>query len=299
MELVRPIKTRWTPILVLGKEIVCPWTINFSESYNETMRDADSPVPADDSHEASPVPEAPGAQPPSPVVSSVNVEAAQAALGVAGALVQDPFQHFSQEVTDAYSSFGPYFRVNRKSVCDKLRMHLFPFNVRRWGRGCPKGTEAIPVNNSNLPELYTPVVFSFIFLLEACVIMGYNDRFAYKVIRVIAYQLFGYIGLAVCGVKIAFASPRRGRSYSLLSLAADLGTISVYLSLCVLMAWHRVVEGIVVVYCAVAVWIWTVRTLTPREKTQKENPTLKSNIGLALIALIHTCVLFFLVRKLR
>jgi hypothetical protein len=222
---------------------------------------------------------------------------ARAALGVAGAAMQTGFQHFEERVTQGYSSMSLYFRVNLKSVQSKLRTLLFPFNVKEWGRLPPGGAEPLPTNNPNLPELYTPIVFSFIFLLEASVYLGVNGIFTFEKITILFVELFGYLAAAVCISKALFLMVGFPRSYPFLTLAADLGVISVYLSVEIFMSWNWLLRLVTLIYGGLAVAFWTIRTLNPREGIQTVPLTAAHTYSMLSIAIVQVIVPFLLVRK--
>jgi hypothetical protein len=226
-----------------------------------------------------------------------NNPGARAALDVAGAAMQTGFQQFGERVTQGYSSVGVYFHVNLKSVQNKLRTLLFPFNVKEWSRAPRGGADPLPTNNPNLPELYTPLVFSFVFLLEASVYMGVNGIFTFEKITILFIELFGYLVAAVCASKALFLMVGFPHSYPFLTLAADLGVISVYLSVDIFMSWSWFLRLVTLIYCGLAAALWTIRTLNPREGVQAVPPTPAQTYSMLSIALIQAIIPFLLVRK--
>ena len=199
-----------------------------------------------------------------------------------------------QRLSQTESTIRPYFSVNTRSIREKLQKMTFPFIVKNWSRSVEDGRKALPVTNSNLPELYTPIVFSFAFVLVLSVINGVNGTFTFEkssgmYLKFLAF-LFGDVALAKLLLYImAVPAP-----FPILTMIADLGSMAYYLTLESCLCWNKTLRFISLIYFGVCSVFWTTRTLSPRSTIQcpHRRGHTYSILGVALLQAIAP---FFLV----
>jgi hypothetical protein len=173
---------------------------------------------------------------------------------------------------------------------------MFPFATKGWGRPLVDGTEPLPKDNPNLPELYTPIVFIVIFLLLTAVQRAVRGTFRLEQIGRLGLKLVGYLMAAVAGVKGFFFVVRMPGEYPWASLVGDLGTMSVYLTVITIASWWPSLRRPVTVYCAVVALFWTVRTLKPRSDIQFSQRGYTHEFSIFVVALLHATALVMFVR---
>jgi hypothetical protein len=224
---------------------------------------------------------------------------AQAMMNMAQSVVDSYANQYGRAIiTQSYSSIHPYYRVNLQSIKEKLLKLLFPFSVKSWTRALPEGSEALPTNNSNLPELYTPLVFGFGFLLIASVLRGMSGTFSFEQVSVLYLKLVSFQLFTVLVTKGLFFIVAMPGSAPILTLPADLGVITVYLTVCAVVLWSKWLKIPVVTYCAIALFLWTIRTLNPRWSQQATTATPTQAYCFLGIAVVQTAEVVFLVGQI-
>jgi hypothetical protein len=223
--------------------------------------------------------------------------AAQAFLNVSGQNLTSQFNKFQNRLSETDSMIRPYFAVNGKSVLDRLGKLLFPFTVKNWSRMVPDGHLALPVTNPNLPELYTPLVCSFAFILLTSVILGVHGLFTFEKISMLFLKYFTFLALEIFLAKLLFVAVGAPGTIPVLTLAADLGTSSFYLVFVTFFCWHSLLKTIALVYCGAAAVFWSLRSLNPRSGIQTTHST-QETYSIFAIAVLQALLPCFLVVRL-
>jgi hypothetical protein len=197
-------------------------------------------------------------------------------------------------VAQGYSSIRPYFWVTDRSVREKIAKIVFPFSVKHWSRNLPEGAEPLPANNSNLPELYTPIIFGFAFLLLASAFRGMARQFSYENFSLLSLKVFTYVLFIVFLTKGLFFVLAIPGTAPLLTLLADLGVITVHLTLVTLVSWNTWLKILMEGYCVAALFLWTIKVLNPRLVIQGTSLNTSQTYCFLGVAVVQDAALIFL-----
>jgi hypothetical protein len=208
------------------------------------------------------------------------------------------FEHlaeFQAQISESAPLLRPYLTVNHTFILGKLRQLLFPFLIRNWNRDSLSDQSGSPIHSPNHADLYIPVVFGFIFHFFTLIFLAVNDLF--KMTTFSAYffaWMFAIVGEVVLTKMVFFAVNIRP-PYPVLTLIADLGSISVYLTFSTVFCWNSTFRLVALVYVGICSFVWTLRTLTPKIGVQPVHPVPSQIYSLLGIAFVHAILPFFLV----
>jgi hypothetical protein len=255
-----------------------------------------SPQPTEDSSPH------PGYQSPSGFLGTgqglAGTAAAQLVSSISTTAVNEELGKMAGRLSQTDSIIRPYFRVNVASILHRIRRLIFPFTAKDWSRAVNDNELALPITNPNLPELYSPLVFMFVFLLISSVLLAVKHVFTFEKVSLLFLKCVVLLAFEVGGAKVAFFAVGVPMSFPILTLAADLGSISFYLSLAALVSWSSFLRFVVLAYCGAASLLWTVRTLNPRSGVQPAHPSPAHTYSIFAVAAVHAILPFFIVLNL-
>jgi hypothetical protein len=206
--------------------------------------------------------------------------------------------HFSTMDADSGQILRPYLTVNHAFVRGKLRQLLFPFTIHNWNRD-PLSTESgLPTHSPNQVDLYVPIVFTFIFHFLSLIFLGASEQFTMVTFSSHFFKWAAALVSEFLLTKIIFKAVNIRPPLPILTLIADLGNISVYLSLATLFCLNSTARLVVLFYFAFCSFFWTLRTLSPKEGLQPVHPSAAQIYSLLAIALVHSALPFVLVLNL-
>lgn len=241
----------------------------------------------------------PGSGSPSPASSFMMVTPAEFLQGSAQAFAQanitEQLGDLQQRLTQTESSIRPYFTVNYQSVLTKLKRMAFPFRVKDWSRSVEEGKPALPIVNPNLPELYTPIVFMFAFILISSVIHGVSGTFTFEHSTRLFLRYVGFLALDVIFAKGVFFVVGIPTTFPILTVIADLASMGFYVTLATAVSWNSLLKYIVLVYCGFCSVFWTIRTMNPKSAIHPVHPSAAHTYTILGVALIQALAPFFLV----
>ncbi|KAK8871006.1 Protein yif1b [Tritrichomonas musculus] len=208
--------------------------------------------------------------------------------------IDDIKNRFSQ----SESFIRPLFAVNYKSVLAKIKCLACPFIVKNWSRSVPDGEPAIPITNPNLPELYTPLVSFYTFLLLSSIYRGMNHEFSFESLSYLFAKSGGILLFLVMLSKLLFFLVKMPNSYPLFSLISDLSIFGFYtsiinLSVCIIPS----LRFLVLIYSLAASFLWSIRTLNPRSGIQSVRPSPSHTYTIVIVALLEALTPFLLSEK--
>lgn len=200
--------------------------------------------------------------------------------------------------SESESFIRPLFAVNYKSLLAKIKSLLCPFIVKNWSRSVPEGQPAIPITNPNLPELYTSLVFFYVFLLLSSIYRGTHNQFSFENLSYLFAKSGGILLFLVCLSKLLFFLINIPNPYSLFSLISDLSIFGFYtsiinLSVCIIPS----LRFIVVFYVIAASFLWSIRTLNPKSGIQSVRPSASHTYTIVIIALLEALTPLLLSEK--
>ena len=207
----------------------------------------------------------------------------------------EKFGDFQEHLTQTESTIRPYFTVSCWSVLEKLKKMAFPFRVKDWSRSVEEGKPALPVVNPNLPELYTPIVFTFAFILVSSVIHGCNDDFTFEHSTRLFLKFIGFLIFDVLFAEIVFFAVGIPTSFPILQVIADLSSMTFYLTIETAVSWNTMLKYVALVYCGVCSIFWTIRTLNPKSAIKPVHPSPSHTYTILGVALLQAVAPFFLV----
>lgn len=228
--------------------------------------------------------------------SIFNSTAGQAIAKIGQANITENLGKIQESMAQGESTFRRYFSVSTKSVVDKMKKLILPFTVRNWARSVEEGKPAIPKENSNLPDFYIPVVFTFVFILLTSIFNGINGTFTFEKVTGLFLKYVGFLIFDVLATKLLFFVMNVGQ-IDLALLLADFGTMSFYLTISTFVCWSSVLRFFSLIYCGLCSAFWVVRTLKSNiviQTDEKHNMTY-TIIGVAVLQAIFP---FFLVEKI-
>lgn len=200
--------------------------------------------------------------------------------------------------SESESIIRPLFAVNYKSLIAKIKSLLCPFIIKNWTRSVPEGQPAIPIANPNLPELYTPLLFFYTFLLLSSIYRGIHNKFSFENL---SYLFAKSGGILICFVllsKLLFFIMNIPNPYSLLSLISDLSVFGFYTSVINLsVLFIPSFRFIIVIYVIAASFLWSIRTLNPKSGIQSSRPSQSHTYSIVIIALLEAITPILLSEK--
>ncbi|EAY17806.1 hypothetical protein TVAG_016360 [Trichomonas vaginalis G3] len=205
----------------------------------------------------------------------------------------------TQQFQQSQSLIPPYFAITRASFLHKIKNLACPFIVKQWSRSVPEGQTCSPIDNPNAPELYTPLVFTFIFMLITSLIKGAEKGFSmdFLYICILKFICILFFEIVIC--KLCFSNFGIQGTYPILSLLSDFSSISFYLTIISLFSWNRALFYVSYLYCAAAAFLWTLRTLNS-EQCMAQRQTQSTQIityFLLILAAIQIILLYLLAPK--
>lgn len=210
--------------------------------------------------------------------------------------IQENIGKIQESMAIGESTFRRYFAVSTKSVVDKIKKLIFPFNVRNWARSVEEGKVATPRENSNLPDFYIPVVFGFAFILLTSIFNGLNGTFTFEKVTHLFLKYVSFLIIDVVLTKLLFFVMNLGQ-IEIAMLFADFGTMSFYLTISSLFCWNSFFRFVSLCYCGACSAFWMIRSLKSNvviQTDEKHNMTY-TIIGVAALQAIFP---FLLVDKI-
>ncbi|KAH0789478.1 protein YIF1A-like isoform X1 [Histomonas meleagridis] len=201
-----------------------------------------------------------------------------------------------ENIAQTQSKIRPLFAVNTKSVLQKLKSLLCPFIVKNWSRSGHEGGQATPTSNPNAPDLYTPLVFAFFFILIISLANIIQDTFSFERVTYTFCKFFIIVVLQVVLSKFLFYIVGFQGTFTIFSLFADLCSVSVHISLCTLFCWNKVVLYIITAYSVVAAFYWTIKTLNSQSGIQTK-PKTGQTYSILFVGLIQGLVPLLFIRS--
>lgn len=201
-------------------------------------------------------------------------------------------------LSESESIIRPLFAVNYKSLMAKIKCLLCPFIIKNWSRSVPDGEPAIPITNPNLPELYTPLLFFYTFLLLSSIYRGIHHQFSFENLSYLFAKSGGILLFLVLLSKLLFFLINIPNPYPLFSLISDLSIFGFYTSvinLSILLI--PSLKFIVVFYVIAASFLWTIRTLNPKSGIQSVRPSPTHTYSIVILALLEAITPFLLSEK--
>lgn len=193
------------------------------------------------------------------------------------------------------STLRTYFSVNTKSIVTKLKKILFPFTDKEWSRSVPDDVPRIQAANPNLPELYIPMLFTFLFILLMSLSNIVNGTFSFTNVTYAFTKFFAIVVLMVLLTKMLFYVGCQ-ISASIFTLFADLCTVSVYISLANLFCFNTKIRYVVLCYTFVAAFIWTIKTMKSQSGVQSKSKA-GHTYSILLIAVLQGLIPIFFVNS--
>ncbi|OHT07818.1 hypothetical protein TRFO_23857 [Tritrichomonas foetus] len=221
---------------------------------------------------------------------TLYIQTANAAASVLlkGTDINTKMDEIKTRFTESESTVRRYFTVDYKSVITKITNLACPFNVKNWSRSVEDGKPAYPIYNPNLPEFYTPLVFLFSFLLLSSVYRGVNEEFSFEYISYLFIKTCGYLAFLVLLSKLIFFIVNIPNSYSLLQLVADLSVFTFYTAVVnVFVCTFSSLRWIAIIYCIVASFFWSIRTLNPKSGIQSVHPSPAHTYSIVIVAALQ------------
>lgn len=175
-------------------------------------------------------------------------------------IVTPQVDQYVRQIEQGQASLPPYFAVTRRTVLYRIKNMVCPFIVKQWSRVVADEQRPTPLSNPNASELYTPLLFFFIFILLKCVKYGLYNGFDVSLL----YKNFSYLSLAFLCLSavtkfILFPSLKE---YSLITYVADFSCVTFHLTLTTIASFINFYLKIgIMIYCTIASLIWTLRTI--------------------------------------
>lgn len=197
-------------------------------------------------------------------------------------------EEIMNRVKQSESTIRKYFAVNYKSVKTKIIHMACPFIVKDWSRAVSDGQHAIPIENPNLPELYTPLVFLFLSLLLASINRGISGTFTFTYITALFAKFVGYIAFLVVFSLFLFFIVGMPNSYQrTLIYFADFGILTFYTAFVNLVTLiFPQIRLVCLLYSIFAAFFHSIRTLNQKTGMQSVHSTPSHTYSIALTALL-------------
>ena len=175
--------------------------------------------------------------------------------------VTKQFSGIEEKISNSNKFLRPYFAISNESFLYRIKSLLLPFFIKNWSRAV-ENQDPIPLNNSNLPELYTPLVFSFLFFLLHSIIKGFKNEYSFEKASLLTIKFGFTILLEVLFAKLLFFTLGLETTHSILTLFSDFGCISFYLCLISFLCWNNYLRTFSLIYSSLALLWWAIRTLS-------------------------------------
>ena len=176
-----------------------------------------------------------------------------------------------ENIQKTQSTLRTYFNVNTKSIVSKLQKILFPLTVKDWSRSVPEEVPHVQAVNHNLPELYIPIVFTFLFILLTSLSNIVNGTFSFANVTYTFTKFFVIVILMVLLTKLLFYVGCQITS-SIFTLFADL------------------------CYTFMASFYWTIKTMRSQSGMQTK-PKPAHTYSILLIAVLQGLIPLFFVKS--
>lgn len=200
-----------------------------------------------------------------------------------------------ENIQKTQSTLRTYFNVNTKSIVSKLQKILFPLTVKDWSRSVPEEVPHVQAVNHNLPELYIPIVFTFLFILLTSLSNIVNGTFSFANVTYTFTKFFVIVILMVLLTKLLFYVGCQITS-SIFTLFADLCSVSVYISLANLFCFNMKIRYVVLCYTFMASFYWTIKTMRSQSGMQTK-PKPAHTYSILLIAVLQGLIPLFFVKS--
>lgn len=204
-------------------------------------------------------------------------------------------QKISQSFKQGQSLIPPYLAVTRNSFLHRIKNLACPFIVKQWSRSVQEGQTCNPIENPNAPELYTPLVFTFIYMLITSLIEGTQQIFSMQRLYINIIKLVSILLIEVFLTRFLFQQLGVQGTYPVLSLLADFSCVSFYITIVSLVSWSKLLYWITYIYCSAAVLLWTLRTLNSENcMAQRQIQSTQAVTYLLLVLAIVQIIILFL-----
>jgi len=213
---------------------------------------------------------------------------------IIGNNVKTQFNEIGEKISSGNKFLKPYFAVSNQSIIHRIKNLIFPFYVGDWSRFVDKDQPYLPTSNPNISEMYTPLLFSFLFILIKSIIDSIRGNYSFEAVSISTFKFMFSIIAEVVITKIILFSIGFEQTHSPLTLLADFGCISFYLSLISLFSWNSFMRNIALIYSCAGSLLWYLRTLysEPCISSRQTKPSKLQTYSFIILSLFQSIMLF-------